>query len=660
MTEEAKKNLLDYMLGKMPSESGADEILAPNVEEISNSIDAFARENYPELSTRWSPEQLFTRGDYIILWCSDYDTSDISSPTYMQWKKTFVIVLDKNYNPVKFIDKFESGTPLNPLPRLNKNDDGTGSLYGVDIIFQSNLVDIERYRVVIINDFTLTNFNIRLLNSYNIPQYNGNLINITQFIKSPTEAKYFMIFNYNNNSKGGGLEFVNNVGSDNEWNFYPYTGSKSITWRGYEQGFPQWEDNGLEFKIFADYEVNEYNGNTTAIVLLKSQVDGDNKSCVDDISTNLPNECKNVGQMGSTVSNSNSILITTYTTDSDLSDSKYVIEYKLSDLSYKIWYSKEDYIWENYDDGYVTSYDDISLFVINNQFYFLRLYRYYKATHDADWNYTYEYYDNDLYLNQIYDEELIEFFIKDFGQQGNVNFDLLVSNVFNLYQFGLIFQNMVLNLTQIYNPSNYNGSSYTNKNSLNSNSVILYSNDNPIFARNLYNKTQNGATTTSTIEIPNNYLNDTLVDQKDLMSVNNNVIINDTNGFTKNVYETVYLNFVNTISVVNQNETQSVYNNEVATKLNTSINNPTDYDNLKLTKFRINYQDGTNSVSNFQATSQNDGSYELLMTFYLSKLADTLELVSEDEQTVYLTYNLANTEINKYYSFKQRVRIGGN
>ena len=144
------------------------------------------------------------------------------------------------------------------------------------------------------------------------------------------------------------------------------------------------------------------------------------------------------------------------------------------------------------------------------------------------------------------------------------------------------------------------------------------------------------------------------------MSKNNNVIISDTNGFTKNVYETVYLNFVNTISVVNQNEAQSVYNNAVATKLNTSINNPTDYDDLKLTKYRINYQDGTNSVSKLQATLQDDGSYQLLMTFYLSKLADSLELVSEDEQTVYLTYNLANTETNKYYSFKQRVRIGGN
>ena len=48
------------------------------------------------------------------------------------------------------------------------------------------------------------------------------------------------------------------------------------------------------------------------------------------------------------------------------------------------------------------------------------------------------------------------------------------------------------------------------------------------------------------------------------------------------------------------------------------------------------------------------------MTFYLSKLADSLELVSEDEKTVYLNYNLTNAEANKYYSFKQRVRIGGN
>lgn len=660
MTEEAKKNLLNYMLGKMPSESGVDEILAPNIEEISNSIDTFARQNYPNLSKKWFPQQLITRGDYIILWCSDYDTDDITSPTYNQWKKSFVIVLDKQYNPLKYIDTFDSGTPLNPLFQVNSNDNGDGSIYGLDIIFKDNLIDIDRYRVVIINDFTLTDFNIRLLNSYNIPKYENYLLNITQFIKNPTESKYFMVFNYNNYLKGGALEFINNVGSENEWNFYPYTGSKKNRWAGFELGFATWGDNGLEFKIFTECEVSEYNGNSVAILILKSLIDGDNKSCVDDVSINLPNECKNVGQFASAVSNNTNILFTTYTSSSLLSETKYVIEYMLSDLSYKIWYSKDDYIDESIDDGYISSYDDITPFVVNNQFYFLRLYRYYKATHDADWNYTYEYYDNDLYLDQIYDDKLTEFFIKDFGQQDDTNFDLLVSNVFNLYNVGLIFQNMILNLTQIYNPNNYNSEQFTNKNSLNSNSAILYSNESPVFARNLYNKTQNGSTTTSTIEIPNNYLNDTLVDTKNLLSENNNIIISDTNGFTKNIYETVYLNFVNTISVVNQNSSQSVYNNAVATKLNTSINNPVDYNDLKLTKFRINYQDGTNTVSKLQATLQDDGSYELLMTFYLSKLTDTLELISEDEQTVYLSYNLANAEINKTYSFKQRVRIGGN
>ena len=63
------------------------------------------------------------------MWCNDYDLEDISSPTYNQWKKSFVIVFDKNYKPIKFIDKFESGTPLNPLIRINKNDDGTGRVF---------------------------------------------------------------------------------------------------------------------------------------------------------------------------------------------------------------------------------------------------------------------------------------------------------------------------------------------------------------------------------------------------------------------------------------------------------------------------------------------------------------------------------------------------
>ena len=242
---------------------------------------------------------------------------------------------------------------------------------------------------------------------------------------------------------------------------------------------------------------------------------------------------------------------------------------------------------------------------------------------------------------------------------------LFVTNEFNLLNYVSYMINpqpqywYIPNIKEIYNETNYNGEPFTDKNSLNSNSAILYSDNNPVFARNLYNKTQNGVTTMSTIEVPYNYLNDVLVDKMDLCSENNNVIISNTNGFTKNIYETVYLNFVNTISIVNNNGPQPIYNPTAATELNTSINNPEDYDNLKLTKYKINYQDGTNIVSNLQATLQDDGSYELLMTFFLNKTANSLELISEDEKTSYLTYNLRNVEINKFYSYNQRVRIGG-
>ena len=667
MTEDAKQNLLNYMLGKVPTESGIDTILAPTVSQVNNDLEVFIKEFYPNLSTLWQIEQIIVRGDYIILWCNDY-ISDKDSPNYGGWEKSFVIVLDKNYTPLKYIDEFDSGTPLTALVRVNQDDSGTGNIYGVDVIFKENVAEVDRYRVVIINDFTLDNFKIKLLNSYNVPEYDSHLLTILQMVKSPDEGKYFLLYRYTvghtetgaSINAGGGLEFVNNVGgAENEWNFYPYTGNKKISWSGIEKGLPTWSDDGLEFKIFTEYEVDQpYNGNSIAVLVLKSQVDGETKSCIDEISANLPEICKNVGQFSSNSANSSSVLVATVTTSSELSSTVYVIEYQISDLAYKVWYFKEDYIDEQLEDGFIASYDEVTPFVINNQFYFVRLYRYYKATHDADYNFTYEYYDNNLYLEQIYSDDLFEFLIKNLEQQHNANYNLLISNSFNLYNIGFFFQNMILNLAQVYNLRNYNGQPFTDINSLNSNSAVLYSNNVPVFARNLYNKTQNGVTTTSTIEIPNNYLNNIMVDQMDLLSKNNNIVISNKNGLNKNIYETVYLNFINSISIVNNNDT-SIYNDNAAVRLNKSINNPADYDNLKLTKYKINYQDGTNTVSDLQATLQDDGSYELLMTFFLNKTANSLELISEDEKTSYLTYNLRNVEINKFYSYNQRVRIGG-
>jgi len=217
-------------------------------------------------------------------------------------------------------------------------------------------------------------------------------------------------------------------------------------------------------------------------------------------------------------------------------------------------------------------------------------------------------------------------------------------------------------LSLIYNPNNYNGLPYIDVSSLVPNSGVLYDNlDNIIFARNLYNKIISESATTSTLEIPNKLLNDILISKQNLVGETNITHINNNDVIQKNIYETVYLNFTNLINIVNNNNDNSILNTTASAKLNHAINTLSEYDNTKMTKYRINYEDGTSIVSFFNIENQQEiyDRYTLTLTFYLNKKANNLEFISNDEQTVYCTIDLSNYEINKLYSLKQRVRIGG-
>ena len=649
MTEEAKKNLLNYMLGKMPSESGVEE-------EIFQSINDIPRDNWanflPEHWNNFKCEGLIQvqNSDLLILY-GGYKTTENEV-------RGIITILDNEFNPVYTIYQYDSGTYLRYIQCMGQAEDNT--FYAVDcpdMPYDKNWsFTTSQKRFLMFNNFTQQingNYVLTLQKSYIFPTDYFNFY-CRKLFKDNSSSHYVMVGNYlkdQNSPDYVGIRIVElkvNVGSENDWDKIDDDGGNWLLGDSYVE-FQ--EDN-----YFLEILLNSILNSSRELYLwtkdysatyptLKSIMTFDFHPYVD--SYNYQNQ--------SVFLNKNEIYFIQNNQrwgNSGRLEAKYIglYYYNISSNQSKTIYEKYlgDYDYCNLGAIYITANNNDIYIEFNDNF-----------TPTDDGSIT-DYYFQRL-INNEWNPKLVNTAIFGSNQRA-----LFVTNEFNLLNIYAYPTNprtqtwYLCNIKEIYNEANYNGEPFTDKNSLNSNSAILYSNDIPVFARNLYNKTQNGATTTSTIEIPNNYLNDTMVTQKDLMSVNNNVIISDTNGFTKNVYETVYLNFVNTISVVNQNNTQSVYNNEVATKLNASINNPTDYDNLKLTKFRINYQDGTNSVSTLQATLQDDRSYQLLMTFYLSKLADTLELVSEDEQTVYLSYNLANTEINKTYSFKQRVRIGGN
>ena len=638
MTEEAKKNLLDYMLGKMPSEGGVDEPQFIQQNDYINNYKNFLTENFGDKDF-WATNYIQASNSENFLLYGWYTIDGVNEYGF-NIKTTYgAIIIFENFIPVQAIKSYASGTLFHKFVMLKYDEEN--NLYGVDNLEIEN-VDrpgfTNQYRFIMLNNILSTKtingeYQVTLRQSYIFPtEYNfmsfgTGTSQSSRILKQPNGSSYLMIgrdSDSNNDYKTVVIKLKINVGSENNWS--RFFANVYITQDNLDS-LCEWNDD-VENLIIYGCENNQY-------IELKMS----NGVFSIQYQQNLPST--NDLLQSIIAINNNNIYLATKSTRTNNYETVKILKVNHDSDSFKILHQQE---FETYYTG-----TNVTFVNINNIVFTKISYNSESSSPNEMKNY-FGIILKDNYF-QRYSGTIIYTGAEDL---------LFVINTYNLYTLLVQSDNSMQNVKIIYDPNNYNGESFTDKNSLNSNSAILYSDNVPVFARNLYNKTQNGATTTSTIEIPNNYLNDILIDTKNLLSKNNNIIINDTNGLTKNIYETVFLNFVNTISIVNQNESKNSYNIEATTKLNTSINNPIDYDDLKLTKFRINYQDGTNYISTLQAKLQDDNSYQLLMTFYLTKQATSIDLLSEDEKTVYLTYNLANADFNnKYYSFKQRVRIGG-
>ena len=190
-------------------------------------------------------------------------------------------------------------------------------------------------------------------------------------------------------------------------------------------------------------------------------------------------------------------------------------------------------------------------------------------------------------------------------------------------------------------------------------SGILYDSDgNTIFARNLYNKIVNGNITTSSLEVPNMLLNDTTISQEDLLGATNDTLVTNEDDITKNIYEDLFINFINTLTMQDQNTQEYVYNLNGATRLNVSISNTTDYTNATLNKIRINYTDNTSYVKSISpATRISQFVYQYVFNVYVTKAISTIELISNDTLTTYETIDGTDFEIDKAYRITQNVEI---
>jgi hypothetical protein len=211
-------------------------------------------------------------------------------------------------------------------------------------------------------------------------------------------------------------------------------------------------------------------------------------------------------------------------------------------------------------------------------------------------------------------------------------------------------------MTFDFNELNYNGVRYSSTNMLIPvKSVLADEYDKMLFARNLYNRTINGNTTVSTLNIPNTNLNNIQIPQQILIGATNYHLQNGTDVIMKNIYEELNINFSNTIYMTNENNPQNIiYNQDGANRVNDSSSNTNDYQDAKVSKVRINM--GRDEIVFNVEFYPLKNYYYTFFGIYVAEEIDSIEFISEDEETVYNTIT-GDFEIGKLYTIRQCVTI---
>ena len=662
MTEDYKKNLIDYATGNItPGTPTTDEIIKEQIE-----VNRDKWEDY--IPTRWKNFHFEgvlqeKNSDILILFGGYMETESTGINDKVDG---IIVLLDNNFEPIKTFYEYDNGTKLRYIQSMEQAEDN--SFYIVDdtnfAFLNDDTILSSTKRLVLLNNFTLKkddDYSLNLRTSYIFP--NGyNTFKCETIKKNPNQAQYVMVGrNYedaaNNYTSIRSITINIPYGSSVEWNttnIVPYIyGINERQLGTYLTSFVKFQDSTYQIKMLCSYTHITYSGGheTSRIKEVRLYTKNYNTSTYsytsvltddDDIAnstTYIENQAifLNENLCYFVIGNINNSYITTY----DLQIQFW--EYNIStSTTHKIYEKK-------YGTGQPAQQEQIYLFSNQGYLYIENVVK--KTDTTADY-YIQRY-------NGTWDPILLsEDKPYSWSQRG-----FFVSNGFNLIKLFLFPVNprsatwYFLVAKEVYNPTQYNGESYVSEDSLTPLYSNLYSNGSLIFSRNLYNVSKQNNMTMSSVEIPNNYLNDIAITQNDLISETNQTLTTDNKQWTKNIYEVVDLNFLNTISVIDE-DTNTPYL-ESAIKLNnaTTDGGSTNYQNTPCNKFRINYLDETTAISSLTWNSINRLNKSTNITLYVDKAITSIDLISNDETTIYLTIPL-EVEIGKYYTIKQKVRIG--
>ena len=609
MTEDFKDLTLKYVTNNIVKESDNANQFRDNQIVTNNLVqeltDAIGRQptTYKMLTTT-------TTSNYLVY--GEYRINDEQPYVYYG----YIAVLNENGIVQHVFTTYDSGTKLSPSMELSYDENG--NIYGVDFV-EKSLKD----RIILLNNVALessTGYHCRLRSSYYI-NYNialhYNVYEGTCSIKKvPGEAIYYIFGQTEGqNAKELLIKFINNVGMPNEW--YSYEGASLGTYwiYGYDSIIEKSGDTQI-IDIYYDIP------SSSSDHLKHIRFNGESLSTVADYT--LPNGAP---IMDLQMATKDKVYITSRHNNNDSTYNMYLF---LLNSSYfytidntKITMSALGY-YLNYQNGII--FGKVSGVVSGA----------YKVMCIA--------YDGNVSKSPIY-----EFDGNDYLTTG-----CEVQNTFSLYKF-IVQSSSLCSHPSIVIYSDYSGSAKEDYNSVSAGRGELYSDGYIMFARPLYNKQVIGSKTISTLEIPNSYLNGIAIDEKNLLSYSNNELVSDTTEISKNIYEQLFINFTNSLSVIDE-DTETLYPN-VANYINQNINVGTEENCLdtNIGIVRINYENSQFFQSIFWTYSTNH--YETsFMIDANAEIPTSIDFMSKDGSFSYLTKEL-DIETNGYYVISQKLRI---
>ena len=262
------------------------------------------------------------------------------------------------------------------------------------------------------------------------------------------------------------------------------------------------------------------------------------------------------------------------------------------------------------------------------------------------------------YQNSTYEVSFLhlvgnQMIVMSIGTISSVYIFFIITNSFNMYYINVCGKTGVY----IYSEDSYNGTPYFSDKSVTPKTMTLYAanNSNPIFSRNLYNLIQVGNTITATLQIPANFLNEEIIGQEKLNSITNTNIADLKKEITKNIYEELYINTIESIKVYNKNS-GSIYNQDSSIEIAKNIANGFE-SGYKITNFRIFYKDGTTSDKKISSEEIVDGIGIIHIYLYIDKFIDYIEVFDKNYTKSFLKIDMSEYEISKMYHIEQKIKI---